>query len=65
MKKVYVDQNQCVGCELCTKICEAFKMNADGKSEMVLKSIEGFEVQIQDAMDNCPAQCILWKECSG
>ena len=62
MKKVYVDQNQCIGCELCTKICSAFQMNSYDKSEVVAESIEGLEEQIQDAIDNCPAQCIHWKK---
>ncbi|NUM33231.1 MAG: ferredoxin [Candidatus Brocadiae bacterium] len=62
MKKVYVDQNQCIGCELCTKICKGFQMNAQDKSEFVLEQIEGLEDQIQDAIDNCPAQCIHWQK---
>ena len=62
MKKVYVDQRECVGCELCTHICNAFQMNDQNKSEIAAHTIEGLEEKIQEAIDNCPAMCIHWQE---
>ncbi len=59
-KEAYINQNDCVGCELCTKICIAFKIAANGKAEFCPEVIAK-ENEIQDAIDNCPVQCIHWK----
>ena len=58
----YVDQNECTGCELCMEMCpEVFRMNEEGLSEAYNR--EGApEEKIQDAIDNCPVECISWKD---
>lgn len=59
-KTVYVVAEECIGCELCVQICDVFKMNADGKSEVV-KDPKSQEAKVQEAIDSCPVQCIHWK----
>ena len=59
-KKVYIKQDECIGCELCTQIsCKVFRMN-DQKAEVVPDG-EDAEDKIQEAIDSCPAQCIVWR----
>ena len=51
-----VDQDLCVGCGLCTQVCDdVFEMNADGKAD----AIEGATADcVQDAIDQCPVGAI-------
>ena len=55
---VVVDQDTCIGCELCTQVCESvFEMGDDGKSHI----IDGADVDaecVDDAIDQCPVSCI-------
>jgi ferredoxin len=61
-KKVYVDQDECIGCELCVDTCpEVFRMTDDSVSEVI--NPEGApEEKIQEAIDNCPVECIHWED---
>ncbi len=59
-KEAYIVQEKCVGCELCTQICPAFRIATNGKAEFFAK-IPIEEAKIQEAIDNCPAECIHWK----
>ncbi len=69
-----VDQECCIGCEVCTQICpEVFRMEGeedghshdhdhhDHKSE-VYNPTGAPEEKIEQAMDACPAACIYWDE---
>ena len=62
-RQVYVDWDECIGCESCVEICpEVFSMNEEaGKAEVILAE-GGPEDQIEEAMDICPVQCIHWRE---
>lgn len=60
-KEVYVDASECTGCELCVDtLPSVFEMNSDGIS-VVHDSKGATEKEIQEVIDNCPAQCIHWK----
>jgi len=61
-KKVYVDADECTGCEVCVQTCPSvFQMNDDGVAEVVNQ--EGAsEDDVQEAIDACPVQCIHWEE---
>ncbi|MBC7216640.1 MAG: ferredoxin [Candidatus Caldatribacterium sp.] len=54
-----VDEELCIGCELCVQICpDVFEMNANGKS--VVK--EGADVNascVDEAIDSCPTSAII------
>jgi ferredoxin len=66
-----VDQDCCIGCEVCTQICPGvFRMSGDEqhshahghdhKAE-VYNPTGAPETKIEQAMDNCPSACIYWK----
>lgn len=67
-----VDQEACIGCEVCTQICpEVFRMEGDDHDHdhdhhehksMVYNPTGASEAKIEQAMDNCPAACIYWEE---
>ncbi len=58
---VVVDETECTGCELCVDMLPAvFKMNNKGVSE-VIDSVDSGENELQNVIDNCPAECIHWK----
>lgn len=61
-RELYVDENECTGCEYCViKLPNVFKINEHGIS--VPLSVDGVsESEIQFVIDNCPAECIFWKE---
>ena len=62
-KKPWVDQDECISCELCVNNCPGvFRINADGKAECY--NAEGAaEEDIQaNAIDACPVSCIHWQE---
>ncbi|MDP7081224.1 MAG: ferredoxin [Candidatus Undinarchaeales archaeon] len=55
---VSVDKDVCIGCGLCTSVCdEVFELGDDGKSQV----IEGADTSlpcVEDAADQCPASAI-------
>jgi len=62
-KKVYLDQDECIGCGSCEEICpEVFKLDADTEKAEVIKPEGGPKDQIQEAIDTCPVSCIHWEE---
>jgi ferredoxin len=57
-----IDTDACIACGNCEAVCpEVFHLNENlGHSEVV--SLFGApEDRIQDAIDQCPAQCISWQ----
>ncbi|PKL38167.1 MAG: ferredoxin [Spirochaetae bacterium HGW-Spirochaetae-1] len=60
-RSVFVDEKECTGCELCIDMLPVvFKMNSNGVS-VAQDSSMASESEIQDVIDNCPAECIHWK----
>jgi ferredoxin len=56
-----INEDECIGCGNCEAVCpEVFRLNESlGRSE-VLNPYGAPEEQIQEAVDQCPAQCIQW-----
>ena len=60
-KEVYVDESECTGCELCVDVLpEVFEMKDD--VSRVHNPNGADEDKIQEVIDDCPAECIKWKE---
>ena len=58
--KVKVDEDSCIGCELCTQICPAvFKM--DGDIAVVAASPDSPEEEdaVNESADSCPTDAII------
>ena len=62
-RKVVIDQDECEGCESCVEICpEVFGFDEEREVAYVIKEEGGPEDEIEEAMDNCPVDCIHWEE---
>lgn len=62
-KRVYIDEEECIGCESCVEICpEVFAFDEEKEKAQVIKPEGGPEDLVQDAIDTCPVECIHWEE---
>jgi len=60
-KKPVIDQAICIGCELCVgTVPDVFRMNEQNVAE-VFEPFGASEELIQEAIDNCPVNCINWE----
>ncbi len=56
---IKVDEELCIGCELCVQICpEVFEMNTDGKS-IVKAGVDVNTDCVEEAIDSCPTSAII------
>ena len=62
MKRPAVELSDCIRCDVCVEACPAaFRMNDAGFVEVIdLSSYP--EEEVNDAIKNCPADCIHWEE---
>jgi ferredoxin len=61
MKAPVIELSDCILCEVCTEVCPSvFHMNAAGYIE-VLPLAPYPEEQVNEAIKNCPANCIFWE----
>lgn len=57
--KASVDQDTCIGCELCVEICPAVFKMVDGVAVVYTNPIpSNQENEAQKAADDCPVSCI-------
>ena len=62
MKRPVVELSDCILCEVCVDVCPAvFAMNDAGYIEVADLS-EYPEDDVDEAVKNCPADCIYWEE---
>jgi ferredoxin len=62
-KRVVIDSDECIGCESCVELCaEVFAYNEDEEKAEVIMPEGGPEDCIEEAIDTCPVDCILWEE---
>jgi len=64
MKKVIIDEDECLGCEACVEICPGmFAFNEDTEKAYVIDGADDLdEEEVQDAIDSCPVECIRYKD---
>jgi len=64
MKKVLIDEDECLGCEACVEICPGmFGFDEDSEKAYVIDGHEDVdEDEVEDAMASCPVECIVYKE---
>ncbi len=62
MKQPVVELSDCILCEVCTSTCPSvFKLNDSGFIE-VLPLDRYPEDEVDEAVRNCPADCIFWED---
>lgn len=61
-REFYIDTDECIACGSCAETCPGcFRLLEDAAHADVI----GFDCpaeEIQDAMDNCPVECIHYEE---
>lgn len=58
-RRVYIDDDECMGCGACEEICpEVFELNEGTEKAEVVKPEGGPQNLIQEAIDTCPVSCI-------
>ena len=62
MKRPVVELSDCIHCEVCVEACPAvFRRNQAGYIEVA--DLAAYPVdEVDDAIRNCPADCIRWEE---
>ena len=61
-RPLYVDQNQCLGCQSCvTRVPRVFRVTTEGLSE-VYNPHGDTEEKIKGAIENCPVYSIHWQD---
>jgi len=62
-RRVFIDEDECIGCGSCSEICpEVFRLDEEKGKASVIKPEGGPEGLVQEAIDTCPVECIHWKE---
>ena len=62
MKRPVVELSDCIRCEVCRECCaKVFRMNDSGFVEVANLS-EYPEDEVNEAIKNCPADCIGWED---
>ena len=59
-KKFTVNKDCCIGCGVCTAICDSvFAFGDDGKAETIIDEVPAdLEDAATEALNSCPAQAI-------
>ena len=59
MQEVYIEQEDCIGCEACVELCpEVFAFNSDLVKAYVVMPTGGDQKCIDEASATCPVSCI-------
>lgn len=62
MKQVIVNRATCIGCQMCIQIASGtFSMDEEGLSVAHNPAPDSEEL-VQQAIDACPVQAIIWDE---
>jgi ferredoxin len=59
---LYIGQEKCIGCGLCAEIApRVFTLNDEGVYEIIDPTGDE-ESKIQEAINECPVECLEWEE---
>jgi ferredoxin len=59
--KVTIETDECIGCESCVELCpEVFEFDEEDEKAVVILPEGGPEDCIEEAVETCPVECILW-----
>jgi len=59
----YIVEEECIACGACAEICpEVFRLNESLGFAQVINPGGAPEEKIQEAIDDCPVQCIHWAD---
>ena len=62
MKIPVVELSDCILCGVCEEVCPSvFRLNLAGYIEVIERSNYP-EIEVDEAIKNCPADCISWEE---
>ena len=62
MKIPVIDLGECVDCDACIEVCPAVFTRNDAGYIEVIELPEYLEEELEEAIKNCPADCITWEE---
>ena len=58
-----IEEDECIACGNCEAVCpEVFHLNENLGHSEVINPQGAPEEKIQEAMDQCPVQCIHWAD---
>jgi ferredoxin len=61
MKRPVIELSDCIHCDVCVAVCpEVFRWNGAGYIEVIDLSAYPDET-VNEAIKNCPADCIHWE----
>jgi len=62
MKRPVVELSECIHCDVCVEACPTvFRLNQAGYIEVV--DLDAYPAEeVDDAIRNCPADCIRWED---
>ncbi len=62
MKIPVVELSDCILCGVCESVCPSvFRLNEAGYIEVIERSSYP-EIEVDEAIKNCPTDCISWEE---
>ena len=62
-RRVYVDEDECIGCGSCEEICpEVFELDEATQKALVIQPEGGPEDLVEEASEACPVDCIYWED---
>ena len=62
LKRPVVELSECTKCGICVEVCPEVFCMSDAGFILVAELEDYHESQVNDAIKNCPDNCIYWEE---